>query len=139
MKQLGTDERLALLRVTMGFIVFAAGLTKAFGGVYPHAEALALAGFPVALGFAWSIAIFEIIAGILLMLGLFVRPVAWLTALLMASTYALIFSGRATASALITADPERLFLSAVLLVFALAVFFALQGPGKHSLDARLKN
>lgn len=135
----GTDEQLAMLRVTVGLIVLAAGVTKAFGGVYPHSEALALAGFPTPLVFAWSVAVFEIIAGILLMLGLFVRPVAWLTALLMASTYALIFSGRATASALITADPERLFLSAVLLVFALAVFFALQGPGKHSLDERLKN
>lgn len=138
MKRLGTDERLALLRVTMGFIVLAAGVTKAFGGVYPHAEALALAGFPAPLVFAWSIAVFEVFAGILLMIGLFVRPVAWLTALLMASTYALIFSGRATASALITADPERLFLSAVLLVFVLAIFFALQGPGKHSLDHRFE-
>ena len=78
-----TNERIWRTIVFLRFVVAALMLVHGvvriyFGGVKPFGEFLTTEGLPFGLVIAWSITVFEIIGSVLLAIGRFVTPVAFL-------------------------------------------------------------
>ncbi len=71
---------LAILRVVLGVIFIAHGVPKLTGGIDVTAVTLGGAGIPAPLLAAWSVALLELVGGLLLIVGLWVTPVALLLA-----------------------------------------------------------
>jgi putative oxidoreductase len=118
----------ALLRIILGFLIVLHGLRKVFE-VLPSvagrrgAPPLALDSLPPLTGYL------ELIAGPLLMLGLFVRQTALVVAVEALAAYVLIAQPRAL-------WPIRNGGIEALLYFAVMVYFAIAGGGAWSLDGR---
>lgn len=70
---------LAILRIVLGVIFIAHGWPK-FGSMEATADFIGSVGVPAPAFAAWAIALLETIGGALLILGLFVTPVAALLA-----------------------------------------------------------
>jgi putative oxidoreductase len=118
----------AVLRLVVGLLLTLHGLRKIFD-VLPStagrvgAPPLALDSLPAVTGYL------EIVAGPLLMAGLFVRQTAWIVAAEAALAYLIIAQPRAL-------WPIRNGGIEVLLYTAVMVYFAAAGAGAWSLDAR---
>ena len=116
----------ALLRLVVGLLLTLHGVRKIFG-VLPSiagragAPTLALDSLPAITGSL------EIVAGPLLMAGLFVRQAAWVVAAEAVLAYLLIAQPRA-------AWPIRNGGIEALLYAAVMLYFAVAGPGPWSLD-----
>ena len=119
-----------LLRLVVGLLLTLHGVRKIFD-VLPSiagrvgAPPLALDSLPAVTG------VLEIVAGPLLMAGLFVRPAAW------------IIAAEAMVAYLAVAQPRALWPIRnggieVLLYAAVMLYFAVAGPGPWSLDALVK-
>lgn len=77
MKENLTDAGLLWLRVLTGAAMAYHGYGKVFGGhIGKLIEGVAGMGFPAPVFFAWAAALSEFAGGILLVLGLFMRPAA---------------------------------------------------------------
>jgi putative oxidoreductase len=118
----------SMLRVIVGFLLTLHGCRKLFdvlvsGAGRRNAPALALDALPSLTGYV------ELAAGILLMLGLFVRQTAAVVATEALLAYALIAQPR-------TLWPVRNGGNEALLYAVLAVMFVVAGAGAWSLDAR---
>jgi putative oxidoreductase len=118
-------ESLGLLFVRLGF-----GITLAFahglGKVPPSDQLIAgveKLGFPVPFLFAWAAALSELVGGILLAAGLFVRPAAFFVA----------FTMGVAAFRVHAADAFNVKEMA-LLYFTVAVALLAAGGGNYSID-----
>jgi putative oxidoreductase len=118
----------AILRVIVGFLIALHGIRKVFD-VLPsvagrrNAPPLALDSLPAMTGYL------ELVAGPLLMLGLFVRQTALVVAIEAVLAYALIAQPR-------TLWPIRNGGIEALLYFVVLLYFSVAGAGAWSLDAR---
>lgn len=116
----------SLLRIVVGFLYLQHGTSKFFNipptAAYGHYQMFSL---------IWWAAILEIVGGLLIFLGLFTRPVAFLLSGQMAVAY---FKAHAAKhfSPLVNGGED-----AVLYCFVF-LYFSLVGPGPWSLDAMLR-
>lgn len=122
-----TDVGLLALRLFTGLaLAFAHGLGK-----FPPSErfiaGVATMGFPVPALFAWAAAGAELIGGILLAIGLFTRPSAFL-----------ILATMATAGFIRHAPDPFSGKEKALLFGAVALLFLLAGAGRYSVDAMMR-
>jgi putative oxidoreductase len=113
-------ETYAVLRIVVGFLFFWHGLEKLFGiPAPPPPEAPRL--------ILWTAGPIELGSGLLVMLGLFTRPAAFLASGLMAFAY---WMGHGTRALLPIVNQGEL---AVLYCFAF-LFIAARGAGPWSID-----
>ena len=122
-----TDAGLLVLRAFAGLaLAFAHGLGK-----FPPSErfiaGVATMGFPAPALFAWAAAGAELIGGILLAIGLFTRPSAFL-----------ILATMATAGFIRHAPDPFSGKEKALLFGAVALLFLLAGAGRYSVDAMMR-
>jgi putative oxidoreductase len=118
-----TPSLLSVLRIIAAFLFLAHGTQKLFGFPAP------MTGGPVAIGSLIGAAgIIEVVGGVLLFIGLFTRPVAFLLSGEMAVAY---FGAHASAGFWPLLNGGEL---AVLYCFAF-LFFAAAGGGRWSVDA----
>ena len=118
------DLALLLLRLVAGpALALAHGINK-LPPTEQFVAGVAEMGFPAPVLFAWVAGIAEFAGGLLLALGLFTRPAAFFIVLTMAVATFIRQAG----------DPftER---EAAVLHGAIALFYLVAGPGRHSLDA----
>lgn len=121
-----TDAGLLILRLVAGL---ALALGHGLGKFPPSPRFIAGVGelgFPLAPLFAWAAAVAELFGGILLAIGLLVRPASLLILLTMA-----------TAVLLAHADDPFRVKELALLYGTVALLYLLAGGGRYSLDARL--
>ena len=113
---------LAVLRIVAALIFIEHGTQKLFGWPAPPAG-----GFPPAFSLYWNGAILEAFGGLLILLGLFTRPVAFVLAGEMAVAYWMSHAPRSFFPVLNGGDAAILY----CFVFLLLVF---TGPGAWSVD-----
>jgi putative oxidoreductase len=122
-----TPQALAALRIATALIFMLHGTQKLFGFPAPPAS-----GLPPAFSLYWIGAIMEAGGGLLILLGLFTRPVAFLLSGEMAAAYWMFHAPRNLYPTLNGGDASILY----CFVFLLLVF---TGPGAWSIDgARAK-
>jgi putative oxidoreductase len=80
---------LTLIRVAAAFILFVHGIARArLGIVDDFGTFLSARGFPYGFNVAWTITIVEVVGGLILAAGYFVRPLAiWFSIELLAGIY----------------------------------------------------
>ena len=122
-----TPYALAALRIVTGLIFIPHGTQKLFGFPAPPASGLP----PLASLFGVG-AVLELIGGILIILGLFTRPVAFILAGEMAVAYWMFHAPRNLYPVLNGGDAAILY----CFVFLLFVF---TGPGAFSADGTLRS
>ena len=114
-------QALSLLRIVAALLFLLHGTSKLFG--YPP--------FPMALPevgtLLWIGAILELVGGLLLLLGLFSRPTAFILSGEMAVAYWMFHAPRSTFPSINQGEPAILFCFIFLLIAA-------AGPGPWSLD-----
>lgn len=121
-----------ILRVALGIIFLWHGYDKVFTkGISGITDFLSSLGFPLATFFAYVLSYGEIIAGILLILGLFTYIAAKYAAIV---SFVAFFTVH-LANGFSAADGGYEF---IMLIFAAAVSIGLTGPGDYSLDAKRK-
>jgi putative oxidoreductase len=113
---------LAALRIVAALIFMEHGTQKLFGFPAPPEK-----GLPPALSLLWIGGIVELIGGLLVLVGLFTRPVAFLLAGEMAMAYWMFHAPRSLYPVLNGGDAAILY----CFVFHLLVF---TGPGALSVD-----
>lgn len=113
---------LAVLRIVAALIFMEHGTQKLFGFPAPPER-----GLPPAFSLFWIGAILEFGGGLLVLLGLFTRPVAFILSGEMAVAYWMVHAPRNLYPALNGGDAAILF----CFVFLLLVF---TGPGAFSID-----
>ena len=74
---------LLILRLALAVVFIYQGWAKLSGGIEGFAGMLAGIGLFAPMFFAWLVALIEFLGGILLLLGLWVRPVGFLLAIIM--------------------------------------------------------
>jgi putative oxidoreductase len=120
-----SDEALSLLRVVAGLLFFLHGTSKLF--MFPPFPM----GHPSIFTLIWVAGVLELIGGALLIVGLFSRPAAFLLAGEMAYAY---WTVHAPQSPFPTENGGE---AAVLYCF-IFLFIAAAGPGRWSLDVKLR-
>ena len=119
---------LTALRVMAGLLLAQHGLQKLFGLLL--APDRVWEGAPAVLSQPWIAGVLELGGGILLMLGLFTRPVAFVLSGLMASAYFLAHAPRGFWPVLNRGELPALYCFVFLM-------FAALGGGRYALDAVL--
>lgn len=117
------SQLLSVLRIVAALIFIAHGTQKLFGFPAPPAS-----GLPATFTLFWFGAILETFGGLLLLLGLFTRPVAFVLAGEMAVAYWMFHAPRNLYPVLNGGD------AAILYCFVFLYLFA-AGPGPWSVDA----
>lgn len=112
-----------LLRLVAGLLFFQAGAMKLFGWFVPMPG-----GLPPAFSQMWIGGVLEVCGGLLVMLGLFVRPVAFVLSGEMAVAYWQFHAPNGAWPIQNQGQPSVLFCF-------LFLFFAAYGAGEYSLDA----
>jgi len=116
-----------LLRVVAGWLFFQAGATKIlgwFGGVPP--------GVTIAVGsHAWIGGMLEMIGGLLILIGLFTRPAAFIVSGEMAVAYFQFHQPNGT-------WPHQNQGTAAVLFCFIFLYMSAKGGGEYSLDAFLR-
>ncbi len=88
---LSAAQSLSLIRRVVAATLLIHGVARiAHDGVTGFGGFLDQQGIPMGLGVAWAISIFEVLGGIALWLGRFVRPIAWIFAGQLAAGIALV-------------------------------------------------
>ena len=119
-----TPYALAALRIVTALVFMEHGTQKLFGFPAPPAN-----GLPAILSLHWIGAILEFGGGLLILIGLFTRPVAFVLAGEMAVAYWMFHAPRSFFPVLNGGDAAILY----CFVFLLLVF---TGPGAVSVDDR---
>lgn len=122
------DVVLSATRVVIGLLLAQHGAQKLlgwFGGMGPQGGTVPLASLPGVAG------VLELVGGVLVALGLFTRPVAFVLAGEMAVAYFMAHAPRGFWPIVNKGEP------AVLYCFVFLLFWAM-GPGAYSLDAMLR-
>jgi putative oxidoreductase len=120
-----------VVRVIVGFLMFAHGVVKLRGGVAGIAgfgEFLSSAGLPAGLLLAWFVTLLELVGGVMLIVGLLSRVIAALMTVELLVAIALV-SGQAGLIAQEGVGYER---DLAYIMGFLAIM--LLGPGRPSLD-----
>ena len=117
---------LSVLRIVAAFIFLLHGTQKLLG--FPEATR----GMPEFLSLLWVAGALELVGGVLLLVGLFTRPTAFVMSGLMAFAY---FIAHAPRSFWPTSNGGD---AAILFCF-LFLYLVFAGPGPWSLDARRKS
>jgi putative oxidoreductase len=117
---------LAVLRIVAALLILSAGLVKLVG--FPAGAQPGQMPIMSLLGVA---AILEVVGGILLVLGLFTRPVAFVLSGEMAIAYWMVHAPKSFFPILNHCAPAILFCFIFLYLVA-------AGPGAFSIDSRLK-
>ena len=117
---------LSVLRIVAALIFLLHGTQKLFGFPAPPAT-----GLPAALSLFWIGAVLELVGGLLLMGGLFTRPVALILSGEMAFAYWMFHAPRNFYPTLNGGD------AAILYCF-LFLYLVFAGPGPWSIDAKLR-
>jgi putative oxidoreductase len=112
----------AMLRIVAALIFLEHGTQKLFGFPAPPA-----AGLPVMFSLYWFAAVLELVGGLLLVAGLFTRPVAFVLAGEMAFAYWMSHAPRSFFPALNGGD------AAILYCFVF-LYFVAAGPGAWAID-----
>ncbi len=116
-----------LLRVVLGVLILMHGIAKLMSGIAPIVGMVEAAGLPSFV--AYGVYVGEVLAPILIIVGLFTRPAAAIIAFNMVVAFALAHTRQLTS--LTSTGGWALELQAMFLVAALAV--ALLGAGRFSL------
>ncbi|MCO6415121.1 DoxX family protein [Siccirubricoccus sp. KC 17139] len=114
----------AVLRIVAALIFLEHGTQKLFGFPPPTGA------LPAAFSLLWIGGVLELVGGVLLMLGLFTRPVAFLLAGEMAFAYWMFHAPRSFFPALNGGD------AAILYCFVF-LYFVAAGPGAWAIDIKL--
>jgi len=118
---------LSVLRIVSGLLYLEHGTTKLFTfpvtQMFPHP--------PATLSFFWFAGILEVVGGILIALGLFTRPTAFVLSGQMAVAYFLVHAPQSFFPAVNMGD------AAVLFCF-IFLYFVAAGAGPWSLDAAFR-
>lgn len=114
---------LSVLRIMSALLFLAHGTQKLLGFPAPPAS-----GLPAAFTLSWTAGVLELVGGVLLALGLFTRPVAFVLSGQMAFAYFLAHAPRNFYPVLNGGD------AAILYCF-IFLYIAAAGPGPWSLDA----
>jgi len=123
-----SDLALSLLRIVVGFLFFCHGAQKLLGWfAEPGGQRMSLA-FPQ---LPWFAGVLELVGGVLILLGLLTRPVAFLLSGEMAVAY---FMAHAPHSPFPIVNHGEL---AALYSFVF-LFFAAHGGGPHGIDGLLR-
>ena len=117
---------LSILRIVTGLFFMLHGTQKLLG--FPPMPAGA--PMPAPLTFLWFGGVLELFGGLLLLIGLFSRPVAFILAGEMAVAYWMFHAPQGSFPALNMGD------AAILYCFVF-LYLAAAGPGPWSVDARL--
>ena len=112
----------AVLRIVAALIFLEHGTQKLFGFPAPPAT-----GLPAMFSLYWFAAVLELVGGLLLVLGLFTRPVAFVLAGEMAFAYWMSHAPRSFFPALNGGD------AAILYCFVF-LYFVAAGPGAWAID-----
>ena len=115
---------LSVLRIVAALIFMAHGTQKLFGFPAPPAN-----GFPAVFSLLWVGGVLELVGGLLLLLGLFTRPVAFVLSGEMAVAYWMFHAPRNFYPTLNGGDASILYCFVFL-------YLAAAGPGPWSLDAQ---
>ena len=121
-----TDALPTLIRITLGVLLVYHGSSKVFEGMGGMTQSLTERGWPMPTMQAFAAAYIEFAGGVMLIVGLMTRPVAFMNITLFSIIF-FVFHG---ADAF--AKKEKAFLFLVL-----AVYTFLAGPGKASVDSLL--
>ncbi|MFT3804364.1 MAG: DoxX family protein [Burkholderiaceae bacterium] len=116
-----------LLRVVLGVLILMHGIAKLMSGIGPITGMVEAAGLPSFV--AYGVYVGEVVAPILVIVGLFTRPAASIIAFNMVMAFALAHTKQLTS--VTSSGGWALELQAMFLVAALAV--ALLGAGRFSL------
>ena len=125
-----------ILRVGLGAILIPHGMQKLFGtfagpGMTNFAALLGKLGYPMPEFWAWAIALTEFVGGILLVLGLFTRPVA--LALLIFMLESTRFTSGMGGFFWTKGGSEY-----SILLGLCAIYFLIRGGGPYSVDAKMR-
>jgi len=121
-----------VLRVTLAILIMLHGIAKLQHGIDFISGMVTSAGMPAV--FAYGVYIGEVLAPILVLVGLFTRPAAWIIVINM--IVAIVLVHMAELFTLSDTGGWALELQGMFLFGAVAV--ALLGPGRYSLDAKLR-
>ncbi|HEX7866653.1 MAG TPA: DoxX family protein [Variovorax sp.] len=119
-----------ILRVSLGVLILLHGIAKLQGGVGFISGMLAQHGLPGAL--AYLVYIGEVVAPVLLIIGLYTRPAAWIVAINMLVAFALVHMKDLTS--LGKQGGWALELQGMFLFAALALAF--MGGGRFALSTK---
>ena len=114
---------LSLLRIAAALIFMAHGTQKLFGFPAPPGS-----GLPLLFSLSWIGGVMELVGGLLILLGLFTRPTAFVLSGEMAVAYWMFHAPRNLYPVLNNGD------AAILYCFVF-LYLAAAGPGPWSLDA----
>jgi putative oxidoreductase len=120
-----SDEALSLLRVVAGLLFVLHGTSKLF--MFPPFPM----GHPTIFTLLWIAGVLELIGGSLLIVGLFSRPVAFLLSGEMAYAYWAVHAPQSP-------FPSVNHGEAAILFCFIFLFIAAAGPGRWSLDVKLR-
>ncbi|MCU0331350.1 MAG: DoxX family protein [Candidatus Kapabacteria bacterium] len=123
-RPIGIDIALTALRVCLGALLVYHGSLKLFGGLGQMIGAIERRGWPLPHLQALMATYIEFAGGVLLIVGLFTRPVALFNVVLF-SIITYVWQGN---DGFMQQEKPFLFLM-------LAIFFCFVGPGKWSVDA----
>ena len=130
-QRLGTLAGFApvVVRLIVGFLMFAHGVEKLSRGVAGFGESLSAAGLPAGLLLAWFVSLLELVGGAMLILGLLSRVIAGLMTveLLVAIALATGANGLISGDQGVGYERDLAYIAGFLVVLLL-------GPGRPSLD-----
>lgn len=118
-----------ILRLTLGFLILLHGISKLLNGIGPIEDLLAAHGLPVIL--AWGVLIGEILAPVMLILGLHTRVAAVLVVINI--LFAVLLAHQHELLALKSNGGWALELQALFLVNAMLVLML--GPGRFRVHS----
>jgi len=121
-----------VLRVTLAILILLHGIAKLQHGIDFISGMVTNAGMPAI--FAYGVYIGEVLAPILVLVGLFTRPAAWIIVINM--IVAIVLVHMAELFTLSDTGGWSLELQGMFLFGAVAV--ALLGPGRYSVDAKAR-
>ncbi|MGI4953981.1 MAG: DoxX family protein [Janthinobacterium lividum] len=121
---LWAPRMLSVLRIVAALIFLEHGTQKLFGFPPPMGGTL-----PAMFSMLWFAAVLELVGGVLLLVGLFTRPVAFVLSGQMAAAYWIAHAPRSPFPAVNGGDAAILFCFVFL-------YFAVAGAGAWAVDAR---
>ena len=120
-----TPEALGIVRIVIGLLFLEHGTAKLLG--FPPSPS----GLPVLMTLSWIEGLLELVGGVLMTVGLFTRPVAFILSGNMAVAYFMAHAPKGFFPMLNGGD------GAILYCFIFLLFF-FAGPGRWSVDNQMK-